>query len=378
MLYLFADHFRNWLEAHHLGFFRVFTFVTFQATFAIVLAFLNCIILGPSVIAWLRKQKIGDLPKFDQAEIDKLMAGKKGVPTMGGVLIIWSIAATVLLLGNLKNFYVLMGLLCLIWLGIVGAVDDWLKLTTGRRTNSRHGLSGREKLLFQIGLGVLLAYFTWYYGSNEVRYLSVPFFKTSHHQLNLGFFIAIATVVMTGSSNAVNLTDGLDGLAAGCMAIVSFTFCILSLIIGNHVWATELYLPYVQATDQMAVLAAAMAGACIGFLWFNCSPASVFMGDTGSLALGGLIGYIAIVVRQELLLFLIGGIFVIEAISVMIQVGWFKYTRIFFGEGRRIFLVAPLHHHFQRKGWTETQVVIRFWLISAMLAAMALATVKLR
>ena len=196
--------------------------------------------------------------------------------------------------------------------------------------------------------------------------------------LNLGFFILIATVVMTGSSNAVNLTDGLDGLAAGCMAIVSFTFCILSMIIGNYGWSTELYLPYVQATDQMAVLSGAMAGACIGFLWFNCSPASVFMGDTGSLALGGLLGYIAIVVRQELLLILIGGVFVVEALSVMLQVSYFKYTRIFRGEGKRIFLMSPLHHHFQRKGWTETQVVVRFWLISALLAAMALATVKLR
>ena len=183
---------------------------------------------------------------------------------------------------------------------------------------------------------------------------------------------------MTGSSNAVNLTDGLDGLAAGCMAIVGFCFCILALIIGTSSWASELLLTYVQASDQMAVLAGAMAGACLGFLWFNCNPASVFMGDTGSLALGGLIGYIAIVIRQELVLFIVGGIFVVEAISVMLQVSYFKYTRKRFGEGRRIFLMSPLHHHFQRKGWTETQVVVRFWLIGAMLAALALATVKLR
>jgi phospho-N-acetylmuramoyl-pentapeptide-transferase len=378
MLYFIADHFRNWLEAHGLGFLRVFRFVTFEATLAIVFGFLFCVLLGPRVIAWLRQQKIGDLPNFNQAEIDKLMEGKKGVPTMGGLFIIFSITATVLLLGNLKDFYVQMGLLCLIWLGAVGAADDWLKLTTGRRTKSRHGLSSKEKLLFQIGLGVMLSYFTWRYGSNEQKVLYFPFFKSWHPPLNLGFFIAISTLVMTGSSNAVNLTDGLDGLAAGCMAIVSFTFCILSLIIGNPLRSTELLLPYVQATDQMAVLAGAMAGACVGFLWFNCSPASVFMGDTGSLAMGGLIGYIAIVVRQELLLFLIGGIFVVEAVSVMIQVSCFKFTRICFGEGKRVFLVAPLHHHFQRKGWTETQVVIRFWLIGAMLAAMALATVKLR
>src|SRR6185437_11596652 len=329
MLYFIADHFRDWLEAHKwLRFLRVFRFVTFETTLAIVFGFFFCIVLGPRMIGWLRRKKIGDLPSFDQAEIDKLMEGKKGVPTMGGLFIICSITATVVLLGNLRDFYVQMGLLCLIWLGGVGAADDWLKLTTGRRTNSRQGLNSKEKLLFQIGLGVLLSYFTWKYGSNEQKLLYFPFFKSLHVGLNLGCFILISTLVITGSSNAVNLTDGLDGLAAGNMAIVSFTFCILSLIIGNRASSTELLLPYVQATDQMAVLAGAMAGACVGFLWFNCSPASVFMGDTGSLAMGGLIGYIAIVVRQELLLFLIGGIFVVEAVSVMIQVSCFKFTRI--------------------------------------------------
>jgi phospho-N-acetylmuramoyl-pentapeptide-transferase len=378
MLYLFDEFCHNWLHAHGLGFFRVFRSVTFQVTLAIVLGFFICIVLGPKVIAWLRHQKIGDMPSFDQAEIDKLMASKKGVPTMGGLLIIFSIAATVLLLANLRNFYVEMGILCLIWLGCVGAIDDWLKLTAGRRAGSRQGLSSKEKLLFQIGLGVLLAYFTWNYGSKEEKFLLFPFFQKARVPLNLGFYILIATIVMTGTSNAVNLTDGLDGLASGCMAIASFTFCILAMIIGNKGWSFALRLPYVQATDQMAVIAGAMAGACIGFLWFNCNPASVFMGDTGSLALGGLLGYVAIVVRQELLLVLVGGIFVVEALSVMIQVSYFKYTRIFFGEGRRIFLMSPLHHHFQRKGWTETQVVVRFWLIGVMLAAMALATIKLR
>jgi len=183
---------------------------------------------------------------------------------------------------------------------------------------------------------------------------------------------------MTGTSNAVNLTDGLDGLAAGCMGIVSFVFLILALILGTPTLADELLMPYIKASDQMAVIAGAMTGACLGFLWFNCNPARVFMGDTGSLALGGLIGYVAIVIRQELVLFLVGGIFVAETVSVMLQVSYFKYTRRRFGEGRRLFLMTPIHHHFQRKGWTETQVVVRFWLIGAMLAAMALATVKLR
>jgi phospho-N-acetylmuramoyl-pentapeptide-transferase len=212
----------------------------------------------------------------------------------------------------------------------------------------------------------------------QTHTLYFPFFKDARVVLGIVLFVIVSTFVVVGASNAVNLTDGLDGLAAGTMAIVSFAFLVLALIIGNLKWSSELLFHYVQTSDQMAVLAGAMMGACLGFLWFNCNPARVFMGDTGSLALGGLIGYISIVVRQELMLFLVGGIFVVEAISVMLQVTYFKYTKRRTGTGRRIFLMAPLHHHFQRKGWTETQVVVRFWLIGAMLAAMALATVKLR
>jgi phospho-N-acetylmuramoyl-pentapeptide-transferase len=274
----------------------------------------------------------------------------------------------------------------MLWLAIVGATDDWLKLTAGRRQGSRQGLYGWEKLCFQVGLGFILTYFTYQHGQqiDEAHTLYFPFFKNLQIELGLVSFIILGTIVLTGSSNAVNLTDGLDGLAGGCMAIVAFTFFILAIIvgtptiIGGRELATYLYLPHIRSADELAIIAGAMTGACLGFLWFNCNPAAVFMGDTGSLALGGLIGYIAIVIRQELILFLVGGIFVVEALSVLLQVSWFKYTRKRFGEGRRIFLMAPLHHHFQRKGWGETQVVVRFWLVTAMLAAMALATVKLR
>jgi phospho-N-acetylmuramoyl-pentapeptide-transferase len=404
MLYLFIQNWLDWLDDRGLGFLRVFSYSTFRGTAAIVLSFLICLLLGPRVIRWLRAQKIADLAGFDQAEVDAIMAGKKGTPTMGGILIVSAILVTTLLLGDLRNFYVLMALVCMIWLAAVGAVDDWLKLTAGRRAGSRQGLYGWEKLLFQLGLGALLACFTYYYGIliPETHTIYFPFFKNA--QINLGeldwtilgtpltvgalIFILICTLVLTGSSNAVNLTDGLDGLASGCMAIVAFTFFIFCLIIGSSTLlvragepttlASYLYLAYIPSADEMAIIAGAMTGACLGFLWFNCNPASVFMGDTGSLALGGLIGYTAIVIRQEIILFLVGGIFVLEALSVLIQVGYFKYTRIRFGEGRRIFLMAPIHHHFQRKGWTETQTVVRFWLITAMLAAMALATVKLR
>jgi len=380
MLYLLVKSFLDRLEAHDFGYLRVFTFVTFQTTVSIVLSFLICLAFGPRFIAWLRRQKIGDHARFDQADFDKLMEGKKGTPTMGGVLIITAIFVATILLADLRNFYVQMALLTLVWLGGVGAADDWLKLTAARRSSSRQGLTSLEKLLFQIGLAVILSVFIYHHGHwiDERTTLYFPFFKNLHVHLNLPAFIIIGTVVMVGTSNAVNLTDGLDGLAAGCTAIVAFTLLVLSFILGTPDLAKALLLPYIKASDQMAVLCGAMTGACLGFLWFNCNPAKVFMGDTGSLALGGLIGYIALVIRQELVLVIIGGIFVAEAVSVLMQVSYFKYTRRKYGEGRRIFLMAPLHHHFQRKGWTETQVVVRFWLIGAMLAAMALATVKLR
>jgi phospho-N-acetylmuramoyl-pentapeptide-transferase len=363
----------------------VFTFVTFQATAAMLLSFVIVLAAGGRVIAWLRRQKIGDLAQFDDAKMNDMMVGKAGTPTMGGVLIITSIAVTVLLLANLANFYVQLALVCLVWLGGVGAIDDWLKLTKAHRSGTRDGLTKVEKLVLQFGLGIVLSYFTYWYGGDLApnHTLYFPFFKQLQVPLNLVAFVAISTLIIVYASNAVNLTDGLDGLAAGCVGIVSFTLLILALVIGtlrphNDPVLNVLLLPYIKGSDQMAVLAAGMTGACLGFLWFNCNPARVFMGDTGSLALGGLVGYIAIVIRQELLLFIIGGIFVAEAASVMMQVGYFKYTKRKFGEGRRIFLMAPLHHHFQKKGWTETQVVVRFWLVGAMLAAMALATVKLR
>jgi phospho-N-acetylmuramoyl-pentapeptide-transferase len=391
MIYLLVFNSKTWLESHHLGFLRVFNDVTFQSTGAVILSFFLVVIPGPTVIQWLRHQKIGDLANFDQEQMNEIMRSKIGTPTMGGILIIYAIAVTTLILANLDNFYVRMAVICLVWLGAVGAVDDWLKLTSGRRAASlppgthasRQGLTSLEKLLFQIGLGILLCYFTYHYSLDlRSHTLYFPFFKNLSLQLGPITFVFIGTFVLTGTSNAVNLTDGLDGLAAGCAAIVSFTFLILSLIqgypMGNEPLASYLFLPLIPGSAQMAVIAGAMVGACLGFLWFNCNPASVIMGDTGSLALGGLLGYIAVVIRQELLLVLCGGIFVAEAMSVILQVSYFKYTRKRFGQGRRIFLMSPLHHHFQKKGWHETQVVIRFWLVGAMLAMIALATIKLR
>jgi phospho-N-acetylmuramoyl-pentapeptide-transferase len=380
MIHYLVNHYQHWLESHGLGFFRVFTYVSFQAAASVVLAFLIVLFLAPAVIRWLRKQKIGDITKHDAAEVDALFSGKKGTPTMGGILIVASIFFSVLLLADLTNYFVRIGLFTLVIIAAVGAIDDWLKLTAGRRSGSRQGLYSLEKLAFQVGLAIVISYFVHRHGAAvpERNLFYFPFFKDLRFPLGLASFVLIGTIVLTGASNAVNLTDGLDGLASGCMAIVSFAFMVLAVILGNSELSRYLFFEPIQGSAQMAVLAGAMTGACLGFLWHNCNPAAVFMGDTGSLALGALIGYIALVIRQEVMLALMGGIFVLEAVSVMLQVGYFKYTKKRFGEGRRIFLMAPFHHHLQKKGWTENQVVVRFWLITAMLSAAALATVKLR
>lgn len=377
MIYLIVQRF----DPNKLTPFRLFLAPTFQAAMAAVLAFFIVIVLGPRVIRWLRAQKIGDAGSQEAIERGETANPKEGTPTMGGLLIVSAIAASMLLLADLRNFYVQMATICLVYLAAVGAADDWLKLTVGRRSGSRQGLTSMEKLLFQLGLSVLLAYWTYHYGyggHQSPPELYVPFFKEVRIPLGVFAFIVLGTLMMTGTSNAVNLSDGMDGLASGLMAIVAFAFCVLALIVGDRSWSHLLLIPHLERTDQMAVIAGAMTGACLGFLWYNCHPASVFMGDTGSLAMGGLMGYIALVIRQELLLVLVGGVFVMEAMSVLIQVSYFKYSRRRYGEGRRIFLRAPIHHHFQRKGWSETQTVVRFWLIGAMLAALALATIKVR
>src|SRR3954463_6996926 len=259
MLYLLIKHLSDFLEANHLGFLRVFTFITFQTIVAVPLSFLIVLLAGPRVIAWLRKQKIGDVPDFDQAQMNERMKGKSGTPTMGGVLIISAIVITTLLMADLKNYYVLMALICLLWLGMVGVADDWLKLTAKRRGGGRQGLTGLEKLLFQIGLSVILCVFTYYYGQNldAVRRIYFPFFKQFSVPINLPTFIVLGTIVITGFSNAVNLTDGLDGLAAGCMALSSLSFAVLAMCIGVQASAEFLLLPYIQASSQMAVLAGA-------------------------------------------------------------------------------------------------------------------------
>jgi len=361
--------------------------VLFRGTCAILLGFGVVWLLGPRVIRELKRRKIGDQPEFDHKLLNEDTRDKTNTPTMGGLLIVAAIFVCVILLADLTNFYIIMSLFCMLWLTALGGIDDWLKLRVGTRSGSRDGLKMYEKLLFQIGLGVLLGIFIYQHGEGNLaalatlqdgetleafRILNVPFYKTGI-ELGKALFLVIAVMVIAGTSNAVNLTDGMDGLAAGCMALCSFVFMVLSFLGGDPERANSLLFPHIPLTAELAVLCGAMMGSCLGFLWYNCHPAQVFMGDTGSLPLGGLIGYVAICTRQELMLFIVGGVFVIEAVSVIMQVGYFKMTG-----GRRIFRVAPIHHHFRLGGWTETQTVTRFWLVAAIFAGVALATVKLR
>ncbi|MFK7788789.1 MAG: phospho-N-acetylmuramoyl-pentapeptide-transferase, partial [Phycisphaeraceae bacterium] len=405
LLYLLIQAIEDRIDGTLFSFLRVFTYIEFRAVLAMILAFAVVVLSGKRVILWLVGQKIGDNPEFYNKDINELMKSKANTPTMGGIMIVGAIVFVTLLLADISRqhgFYVWMGLICLVGMAGIGMADDWLKLTTARRKpGSRDGLRSWEKLMFQLGLAVLLGIFVYHHGTSKFsgldnfelmsRSLNLPGLKTWMYEASSGewvpspsliilpgvLFVFLAVMFIAGTSNAVNLTDGMDGLASGITVIVSFGFMVLCLIAGyekgEFILAQYLLVPHIPFADELAVLAGAMAGACLGFLWFNCHPAQVFMGDTGSLALGGTLGYLAVVTRQELLLLIIGGIFFFEMLSVILQVGSFKLRG-----GKRIFKCAPVHHHFHMVGWTEQQVVVRFWLITALLAAVALSTIKLR
>jgi phospho-N-acetylmuramoyl-pentapeptide-transferase len=308
---------------------------------------------------------------------------------MGGVLIVGAILGSVLLLADLSVFYIQLGLVVTSWLCVLGGFDDWLKLTARRRgTGSRQGLHAWEKLIFQLGLGLLVGWFLYRQGlggveENDLRHvINLPFQKTyvesggvnpSLLYLPAGLFVILAMLMVTGMSNAANITDGMDGLAAGISTAVMVGLFVLALIGGDQGLAQFLLIPYVPEADELSVLAGATAGACLGFLWWNCSPAQVFMGDTGSLALGGIAGYIAVVTRQEIATLIMSGVFLAEIGSVALQVGYFKLTK-----GKRIFRCAPYHHHLHLGGWTEQQVVARAWIVTIILVVVALALVKVR
>ena len=352
---------------------------------AAVLSFLIVVFLGSPLIRFLIRQKLGDRPEFDHADLNRLTRHKTNTPTMGGILIVIAILVSVLIFANTYNMYIRIALVVLVLFGGLGAVDDWIKLRYSAGKGSRDGLKMWEKILFQIGFAMLAAIFTYAHGSgstiagtNPPHSFYFPF-KSDPIYLSLSAYVVIAVVTMVGACNAVNLTDGMDGLAAGCTLIVSSVFLMLAWIVGVAAWAGFFNLPLVIDSEEMTVLCAATLGACLGFLWFNAHPAQIFMGDTGSLPLGALLGYIAVVTRQEFMLILAGGVFVMEAGSVLLQISYFKLTKPTGGmEGKRLFRCAPLHHHFHLGGWSESKVVVRFWVLGIIFAALAIATLKMR
>ncbi len=378
--------------ASYFDFLSVMYQLQFRALAAAGLAFLIVIVLGKPVIRWLVRQKIGDSGATDAEALRGHNQSKANTPTMGGILIIGSILASVFLLGDLTVSYMKYAIVVVVWLAVLGGMDDWLKLTAkSRGTGSRQGLYAWEKLIFQLGLGVLISWFIYGQGvvqgaegADDLRHvLNLPFQRTfepvskEHNPalifLSMPVFIVFGTLMIAGLSNAVNITDGMDGLAAGISTAVMFGLFVLAMIAGDLGWAQYLYVPYVANAGELSVLCGATAGACLGFLWWNCSPARVFMGDTGALSLGGIIGYVAVVTRQEFLILLMSGVFLAEIGSVVLQVGYFKATG-----GKRIFKVAPYHHHLHLSGWPEQQVVARLWIVSVILVVLALALIKVR
>ncbi|MGC9093123.1 MAG: phospho-N-acetylmuramoyl-pentapeptide-transferase [Bacteroidota bacterium] len=368
----------NWIDRlHHIPGLGVIRYITFRAAAAAITALFLSFWLGPIVIRKLRMHQIGEAAKL---EAPKTHLAKAGTPTMGGIIILISILAAGLLWADLRNMYVLLILLTTVWLGAVGFMDDYLKVVKKKR----HGLIGKYKIVGQVLIGIILGgalyFFPQWFDSTLWRLKSVttvPFIKYLMFDYSW-FYIFMVMVVITATSNAVNLTDGLDGLAIGSVGIVALALAIISYVTGNAEFSRYLTIPFLRGTGELTIYAAALVGASLGFLWFNAYPAQVFMGDTGSLALGGVIGAMSIMVKEELLLPFLGGIFFVEALSVIIQRGYFKYTKKRFGEGRRVFRMAPLHHHFEMLGWPEPKIVSRFYIIGIILMILTLMTFKIR
>ena len=351
---------------------RVFQYTTFRAVFAAITSLLICVVSGPWVIRKLTELRFGQpiRGENDLRALAETHGKKKGCPTMGGILIIWAVVDAVLLWARPTNHLVLLSLVTLVWLGVVGFLDDYAKVCVQKSA----GMRAKTKLFCQIGLGLFVGGYLLLdpQHSDMARRLMVPFVKQPLIA-DMGWWtLLLIVVVIVGSSNAVNLTDGLDGLATGCTLTVALTYAVMAFVAGHAQFANYLQVPHVIGASELTVVCAALVGASLGFLWFNCHPAQVFMGDTGSLAIGGLIGAIAVMIKQELALVIVGGIFVMEAGSVVLQVLSVKLR------GKRIFAMTPIHHHFELRGWSETKVTTRFWVLSVIFALLGLATLKLR
>jgi phospho-N-acetylmuramoyl-pentapeptide-transferase len=346
------------------GGFNVFRYITFRTIFAILTALLISMVVGGWFIRKLKELQVGQYVRDDGPQSH---FSKTGTPTMGGLMIIFAIMVATVLWADLTNPYIWLLLLVTLGYGLIGFYDDYLKVV--KRQNK--GLSGRAKLVTQTLVALVPA--VWFYVNPAFETtLTIPFFKTVHPDLGW-FFIPFAIFVIVGTANAVNLTDGLDGLAIGPVTIAAVFYMIFCYLAGNFKTATYLQIPYVRGVGELAVFLGALVGAGVGFLWFNAYPAQVFMGDVGALALGGMLGTVALATKQEILLAIVGGLFVVEALSVILQVGFFKVSN-----GRRIFRMAPLHHHFELKGWPEPKVIVRFWIIAIILGLVSLSALKLR
>jgi phospho-N-acetylmuramoyl-pentapeptide-transferase len=388
--------FIHWLQSVYpdMKFLRVFDYLTFRAVMAAMTSLVLGLAIGPWVIAKLASLKVGQPVRAYgmQSHI-----AKNGTPTMGGVLILLSIAASTLLWFDWTNRFVWIVLVVTLGFGAIGWADDWKKVVN----KDPEGMRSRDKLMWQLIIGVTAAlylvfcisentnarvielFFQWVRSGFDMSLppkagLLLPFIKEVSYPLGVFGFVVLTAIVIVGSSNAVNLTDGLDGLAIMPVVMVGSALGVFAYVTGSSVYAKYLFLPHIPGSGELLIFCAAMAGAGLAFLWFNTHPAQVFMGDVGALALGAALGTIAIIVRQEIVLAIMGGIFVVEALSVMLQVAYFKYTKRKYGEGRRILKMAPLHHHFEKSGWAETQVVVRFWIITMLLCLVGLSTLKLR
>ncbi|HEY6898136.1 MAG TPA: phospho-N-acetylmuramoyl-pentapeptide-transferase [Rhodocyclaceae bacterium] len=374
--------------------FAVFNYITLRAVLATMTALTISFVAGPAFIRWLAMKKIGQSVRSDGPQTH---LAKSGTPTMGGGLILISLGVATLMWADLSNRFIWIVLIVTLGYGAVGWVDDWRKVVY----RNPDGLSARSKFFWQSVIGIVAAiyivfsisapnnekvvqlFFQWLVSGGTLELpdkadLIVPFFKTVSYPLGVSGFMVLTYLVIVGTSNAVNLTDGLDGLAIMPTVLVGSALGIFAYVAGHAVFSKYLLLPYIPGAGELTVFCGALAGAGLGFLWFNAYPAEVFMGDVGALALGGALGTVAVIVRQEIVLFIMGGVFVVETLSVMLQVGWFKYTKKRYGQGRRILRMAPLHHHFEHTGWKETQVVVRFWIITILLVLFGLSTLKIR
>ncbi|WP_192348085.1 phospho-N-acetylmuramoyl-pentapeptide-transferase [Algoriphagus sp. Y33] len=403
MLYPIFDYLDKVLDIPGTG---VFRYISFRAGMAALFSLIITISFGHKIIAWIRNKQIGETVRDLGLEGQNQ---KKGTPTMGGLMIMAAILIPTLLFADLNNIYIILLLITTVWLGTIGFIDDYIKVFQ----KNKEGLAGRFKIIGQIGIGIIVGSTLYFHESVVIReftnpvsieegVVETPAFRdvkvakttipfTKNNELNyetmLGFmgeamtpilYIFVVIFIITAVSNGANITDGIDGLAAGTSAIIGLTIAIFAYLSGNAIFSSYLNIMYIPNSGELVIFASAFIGACVGFLWYNAYPAQVFMGDTGSLMLGGVIAVLALTLRKELLIPLMCGVFVIENVSVMLQVGYFKYTRKKYGEGKRIFLMSPLHHHYQKKNIPEAKIVTRFWIVGILLAVITLATLKLR